>query len=159
MSVADFGTGSGHYALALAKRVGPNGTVYAVDVQKEMLGHVREATKRAGVHNVKALWGIIDEIGGTKLADGVCEAVVISNVLFQTDDKLACAKEAFRILRSGGEVMVIDWSDNSELVGGGKAHLVPKTSAENFFTQAGFRITQSFEAGAHHWGFVAQKSK
>ena len=99
--VADLGTGSGHYAFALGEKIkamggGGHGIVYAIEVQKSLLDRVKQEADRRGLGNVSVIWGDVDVLGGTKLADNICDALVVSNVLFQSESREAFLKEANR---------------------------------------------------------------
>ena len=157
MHVADFGCGSGFYALAAAHRVGSRGHVYAVDVQKDLLEKLQEQAHRDHVANLDVVWGDLDEVGGTKLADQLVDAVIISNVLFQAENKNALAAEAFRVMMVGGTVLVIDWADSFSNLGPKPEHVVPEDTAKLYFTEAGFTFTESFSAGEHHYGLLLKK--
>jgi ubiquinone/menaquinone biosynthesis C-methylase UbiE len=79
--VADFGAGTGAYAIAAGKKVGGGGKVYAVEVQDTLLPRIANAAREAGLSNVKTLWGDIEEVGGTAIPDQSVDAVILSNVL------------------------------------------------------------------------------
>jgi ubiquinone/menaquinone biosynthesis C-methylase UbiE len=148
-TVADLGSGSGHYTLEIAKRIkaeGGKGIVYAVDVQRSLLEKIKSEADRAGLGCVHILWSDIETSGGVKLADNVCDAVIVSNVLFQAPDKKAFLAEASRIMRPGGTMMVIDWSLHIK-----KEDVVPVAIA------AGLVVKEEFNAGSHHFGLILHK--
>lgn len=155
--VADFGAGSGAYTLALAQMVGRDGKVYAVEVQKELAEKLAAQAIENGLSNVETIWGDIDRVGGSKIVENSLDAVVISNVLFQSEDKTALAKEAFRVLKSGAKALVIDWSASFNGMGPSSAELVTATQGKAIFIEAGFVFITELSAGAQHWGIVVQK--
>lgn len=157
MVVADFGAGSGFYALTAAKMVSPGGKVYAVEVQKDLLERLKSAASREGFHDLKVIWGDIEKLGGTHLKDFSVDAVIISNVLFQVEDKEGLVKEARRILKPGGKVLLIDWSDTSDIGAPGADNLVSKNMAESLFSASKFKMEKEIEAGAHHYGIIFEK--
>ncbi len=156
--VADLGAGSGHYTLAAAKAVGQLGKVYCVEVQKELLSKVKNDAQREHLTNVEVVWADIEKKGGTKLGDGAMDAVIISNVLFQAEDKPGLVAEAARILKSGGKALVIDWSDMKGIGGPNPAHLVTKETALSYFQKTGLHHDADISAGDHHYGFIMKKS-
>src|SRR5680860_874980 len=81
--VADFGSGSGHYSLALSKAVGPSGQVYAIDLRVDALAMLQSLAEKEGRSNVEVLVGDIDNQNGTGLKDNTVNGVVFSNILFQ----------------------------------------------------------------------------
>src|SRR5258706_4684244 len=83
MVVADFGAGSGFYTLALARKLkGSNGKVYALEVQRDLLGRIRGAAEKEHLSNIDYLWANFEKIGGSKLHDHTVDRAVLSNGLF-----------------------------------------------------------------------------
>lgn len=155
--VADLGSGSGAYALAAAKIVGPSGRVYAVDIMKEMLQKLKNAAIAGRIFNVEALWGNIEKLGGTRLADASTDAVLVCNSLFQTEDKESLVLEVKRILKSSGRVLVVDWKESFGGMGPQPEHVVSVDSARALFEKSGFVFEHSISAGAHHYGLIFKR--
>lgn len=154
MKVADFGTGTGHFAMAAAHVVGPTGRVYAIDVQEDMLTHMHDTAHRAGHKNIETIWGNVEKLGGTKLRDQSVDAIIMSNVLFQLDQKEEAAREAKRILKPGGKLLVIDWAGSYEGMGPAPEHLVSEHQAEELFITGGFYKAKDFRSGPHHYAIL-----
>lgn len=154
MKIGDFGAGSGHYALAAAHAVGETGKVYAIDVQEEVLLHLKDSAKRAGLANVETIWGNFEKPGGTKLKDGVLDVAILSNVLFQLEHYDGALAEIRRVLKSGGKLLVIDWAGSYGGLGPIEKHLITEHKAEELLITAGFYKVKSFRAGPHHYGIV-----
>ena len=152
MKVGDLGAGSGHYALAAANIVGSTGRVYAVDVQEDVLKHVRE---RAGhLANIETIWGNFEERGGTKLRDHVLDAAILSNVLFQLEKREDALFELKRILKPGGKLLVVDWAGAYGGMGPAPEHVISEHAAEELFIGNGFHKVKSFRGGPHHYSIV-----
>jgi ubiquinone/menaquinone biosynthesis C-methylase UbiE len=154
MKIGDFGAGVGHYALAAAAAIGEDGKVYAIDVQEEVLIHLKDAAKRANLHNVETIWGNFEKLGGTKLKDHVLDATILSNVLFQVENHESAIAELKRVLKPGGKVLVSDWSGSYGGMGPADHHVITEHQAEELFITAGFHKVKSFRAGDHHYGIV-----
>ncbi len=154
MRVADLGAGSGFYALAMAKAVGDKGTVYAVDIQKDLLLRLKNQAVKNRVLHLETVWGDLETVGGTKLRDGAVDRVLVSNILFQIEHKDALVKEVERILKPGGQVMVIDWADSFNNLGPAAPQVVPEAAARTLFEQNGFSFVRSVRAGDHHYGLI-----
>ncbi|MES2315274.1 MAG: methyltransferase domain-containing protein [Patescibacteria group bacterium] len=153
--VADLGAGTGFYSIAAGKMV-PAGKVYAVDVQKDFLMTIKTKAREAHLANVETLWGNIEKLGGTKIADAIVDVDIASNVLFQVDDKERFIDEAKRILKPGGRLLLVDWSDSPVLA---KNMLMPKEKAREIFERRGLIFDHEIDAGAHHYGMIFRKSR
>jgi ubiquinone/menaquinone biosynthesis C-methylase UbiE len=157
MKVADFGTGSGFYARTAAKLVGFDGKVYAIDLQKDLLTRVKQDAEREGIRNIEVIWGDVEKVSGTHLREGAVDFVILSNILFQVHSKDAVVKEAFRVLKGGGKVLVIEWSDAFGGLGPRSTDVVSKESTLALFQNNGFNLEKDIQAGEHHYGFIMKK--
>ncbi len=157
MIVADLGAGSGFYTIPVARMV-PQGKVYAIEIQKDFLITISNKTIEAHLNNIECLLGDVEKIGGTKLKDKIVDAVIASNILFQVGDKDKFIEEAKRILKSGGRLLLIDWSDNSSSIEPSFAKIVPKNIAREIFERKGFIWQRDIDAGEHHYGIIFTKS-
>ena len=159
MKIADFGAGSGAYTLALASLVGLGGKVYAVEVQQDLLKRIKNLAEKEGHKNVDVIWGDFERPNGSKLAEGCIDIVVISNTLFQLDDKRGALLEAHRTLRQEGTLVIIDWSESFKGMGPQPNDVVTKETAKRLCTDAGFMLSREFDAGSHHYGMIFKKSQ
>lgn len=153
MKVADLGCGTGLYSLAAAHRV-TNGHVYAVEVQKGLLGRVKDEAYKKHLSNLEYIWGDIEAIGGTKLTDKSIDVVIVSNVLFQVEHKDGLINEIKRIIKPGGKVLLVDWSDSFGSMGPAKNSVITKDQAITLFKHKGFEKLSDVDAGAHHYGII-----
>lgn len=157
MRVADLGAGTGALSLLLARAVGEAGKVYAIEVQKSILERLKKEAREARLHNVEVLWGDIERVNGTHLGNASVDAAVASNVLFQVEDKAGFTAEVKRILKPGGKLLLVDWTDSFGGMGPHKDHVVPERAARSLFESVGFRFVKNIDAGAHHYGLVFRR--
>jgi ubiquinone/menaquinone biosynthesis C-methylase UbiE len=159
MKVADFGSGSGAYVLAIAKELKGSGHVYAIDIQKDLLRRTKNEAEKHGFKNVEIIWGDLEAKNGSKIADNALELVVISNLLFQIEDKRQVMAEAKRILRPNGRVAVIDWSESFGSMGPHKDAVVKKQDVLTLARAVELTFVEEFHTGAHHYGLLFRKAK
>ena len=96
---ADFGAGTGAYVLAAAPLIGDTGQIYAIDIQKDMLLKLKQSVADAHHDNVKFLWCNFETVEATKLPDNSVDVAVLSNTLFQIENKRGALQEIYRILK------------------------------------------------------------
>lgn len=152
--VADLGAGTGYYSVLLGALV-PRGKVYAVEVQKDFLETIKNKVKEAHLGNVEIIWGNIEKIGGTKLNEGVADAVIVSNVLFQAEDKENFILEIKRILKQNGKVLLVDWLSSAIMK---EKNTVPKNKAREMFEKKGFIVDREINAGDYNYGMILRKN-
>jgi ubiquinone/menaquinone biosynthesis C-methylase UbiE len=157
MAVADFGCGSGHYSVAAAKRVGKNGKVYALDIQKEMLEMVRAQAKLEHLDNIETIWTDLETQESSRFKENSVDLVIISNILFQAENKKQIIEEAYRIIKPGGKAVVIEWDRKEKKIGPPLEARISPQEAKKMFEEADFSFEKEFNPGENHYGFIFRK--
>lgn len=151
--VADIGTGTGVYTIALAKEVGTIGQVYAVDVHRDALHTLASTLDKRGIINVEMLWA--DAEKAIPIDAYSLDAVVLSNVLFQFDKVDKALSLIAKLIKPEGQLLVIDWSDSHGGVGPHPSHVIQEEHAIALVQSHGFRILRRLPAGDYHYAFIA----
>jgi predicted methyltransferase len=140
--VADIGAGAGWFTTRLARRVGPNGVVYAQDVQRQMLDAIRRRVQREGLQNVRTVLG---EGSSPNLPRGVLDAVLVVDAYPEVlvPDRVTFLRNLAVGLKPNGRIGIV----NYKLGGGGPgpdASLrVPRASVESDAAAAGLKVRTS----------------
>ena len=122
-----------------------------MEIVKDYLITIKQKAKEAHLSNVEIIWGDVEKKGGTRVGDGVVDAVLIVNLFSQLEERDQCITEVKRILKPKGRVLLIDWNDGFSL-GGKKA--LPKNTVLDMFREKGFTIEREIDAGAHQYGMI-----
>ena len=148
----DLGCGSGGWTVPLAKRL-TGGAVYAIDVLEEPLSALKGKLKRESVPNVKIIKEDLET--GVSVPDNRADLILMTNLLFQLEDKEKPFSEAKRILRKSGFILITDWLPDSPI--GPKEIKISPEEVKGLATDYGFALKEEFQSGMHHYGFLYQK--
>lgn len=156
--VAEFGCGtSGHLVFPAAHLVGSKGRVYAIDILKSALGAIESRGKLEGVDNVETVWADLERAGGLKLPEQSVDLVILLHIVGQVKEKETMLKEALRILKPGGTLLIADWKMTSTPLGPPPQKRLDPAIAKQLALSAGFELKEEFEAGKYHYGLVYKK--
>jgi len=152
--VADLGAGGGMFTIQSARLVGEPGQVYAVDIIKNTLSDIESKARMANLYNIKTVWSNLEMVGATKIPEASLDHALLVNVLFQSSNVENMIKEAIRLLKSGGKLLVIDWSDTSSGLGPNKERHINPDSIMQIAQKNNLIIEQRFKAGQYHFGLI-----
>lgn len=154
MRVADLGCGTiGHFVFPAAHLVGPSGIVYAVDILKSALSGVEGRRKIESVTNVETVWADIEVPNGVKIASASLDLVMLVNNL----PKEAMVREAVRLIKPGGKLLVVDWKPAGAPFGPPSKDRVTPGDIAALGQRLGLKPLDSFDAGQYHFGVLFQK--
>ncbi len=156
-TVADLGFGKGEYLPLLSKEVGPEGTVYAFEIQEMLLKRVKNELKEFGYENINFLNTDLEKEGSTLMDDKSIDFILISNLFFQIENKKVVADEVMRILKNGGRVLFIDWKDYFKGLGPDKELLFKEDEALMFWEKYPVVFERRLDAGDYHYALIFRK--
>lgn len=151
--IADFGAGHGFFSTAFAKKVGPSGQVFAIDILPEAIEAIQSRARLEGFFNIKAIRGNLEKSGSSGLDDNSCDLVFAANILFQNPDRTPIIKEAHRILKPQGRFIVVEWHSGAA-VGPSTELRIDETDLKSICASQDFQFSNNLDAGAHHYGLV-----
>lgn len=152
MVAADFGCGSGGWVLPLAKIL-EDGQVFAIDLLEEPLSALRSKAKTEKINNIMTIKSDVEKI--SRMGSSSCDLVLMTNLLFQCEDKKAVLEEGKRIMKKGAKLLVVDWKNDSAL--GPSETRVSADEIKKAAEESGFEIASEFEASSFHWGLILAK--
>ena len=151
--IADLGAGSGYFVPELAKRTGPSGKVLACEIQKPLVEKIGEVSASQNLHHVHPLWCDLEEAEGLKIESAAVDIAILINTLFAIEDRITAVQEIGRVLRPGGKLFIIDWTESFGGLGPTPEMVVNKDEAIALLESNGFVFETEYPAGDHHYRF------
>lgn len=152
MVAADFGSGSGGWVIPLAKIL-EEGKIYAIDILDEPLSALRAKVKMEKIFNVETRKANVEK--GTTLMSGSCDLVLMTNLLFECENKKNILEEGKRILKEGGSLLLVDWIKDNPLTP--EIEWLDFDEIKETAEELGLKLEKEFKAGAYHWGLIFSK--
>ena len=158
MRVADFGCGStGHFVFPSAQIVGEKGVVYAIDILKSVLDGIRSMVKSEGYDNVQTVWSDIELVGKTAIPANSLDACFFVNVLFQLKDHHSAIREATRLLKKNGFLVIIDWTKKLGPLGPAEDKMITSQSVEEIAKENGLNLFDKAAMNDYHYLLIFKK--
>ena len=157
MNVADFGCGAGYFTITLAERVGSEGKVYALDVQENALDNVKTKARANGISNIETIRTNLEIVGSSSLTDGSQDVILLANILFQSDKRGDIIREAKRVLKGGGRMIIIDWKKGIGQFGPPESIKTDKEELSSLAQKEDFLLEKTIDAGQFHFGLIFKK--
>ena len=152
MTACDFGSGSGGWALPLAKKL-EEGKIYAIDILEEPLSALRAKIKLGKILNIEVIKSDVEKT--SRLLPESCDLVLMTNLLFQCENKKSALEEGKRVLKPGGKILVVDWKEETPL--GPKGGRVSPEEVKALAKELNLKVEKEFEAGLYHWALILVK--
>ncbi|MDD4332632.1 MAG: methyltransferase domain-containing protein [Patescibacteria group bacterium] len=158
MRVADLGCGtSGHFVFPAARIVGKKGKVFAVDILKTALENINRRVKVDNFENIETIWSNLEIFGAAKIESSSLDVAMLINTLYQSNKRGDILREAVRLLKKGGNLLVVEWRNISLPFGPPASERVDQELIKTMARKLGTEIKEEFNAGQYHYGMLFVK--
>jgi predicted methyltransferase len=140
MVVADVGAGTGYFERALSDAVGPRGSVLAVEVEPNLVTHLRARAEREGTANVIPILG---STADPRLPAGRVDRILYVDTYHHLDDRVDYFRRLLGALAPGGLVVVVDWKKEKSAIGPPLDHRLAREQVLREMEQAGYRVVDT----------------
>lgn len=156
--VAELGCGNfGFFTFPLARLVGRSGKVYAVDILKSTLTEIKDRAAKENLPQIIPIWSNLEVFKATKIETESLDAALLINVLYQSDKRAEIIREAYRMLKRSGRLMIVEWNNADSPLGPKPEKRLKLESLKLAAKKLGFDIKEEFAAGPYHYGLLLIK--
>ena len=161
MAIADLGCGTGYFSFPLAQKVGKEGTVYAIDILEPKLEVVKSQARLLGLDNIVVRRANLEMPESSKLEKESVDWAILVNMLFQNnkEGRKRIINEAKRILKKGGQILAVEWSNPNGNIGPDKNIRIPKEELVRMAHEHGLGVAKEINIGDFHYGLILAKYK
>lgn len=157
MVAADLGAGSGFLSFAASKIVGDTGVVYAVDIRRDVLGHIESQIRVFGQRNVTTIEADLMHVASTGIPEHSVDVVILAKILYQLPDPAPALEEAHRILKPGGKVLVLEWIKEGREFGPSSKKAISVDEMKQVVREADFVIERELGNDLYHYAFLLKE--
>ncbi len=157
-SVGELGCGNfGFFVWPLAKLVGRYGLVFAVDVVKSILEEIDYQAKTDNLPQIKTVWTNLEIFKATKIETSSLDSALLINTLHQAKNRTEMLREAIRLLKRGGKLLIVEWQSKDIPFGPSLDKRVKIESLKSVISKLGLNVAEEFKAGPYHYGLILTK--
>ncbi|MGC4046552.1 MAG: methyltransferase domain-containing protein [Armatimonas sp.] len=142
MVVADIGAGSGYLTFPMAKRVGPKGKVFAVDIQPEMLTIIQNKARAQGVRNVSVVLG---DVADPKLPEGSCDLQLLVDVYHELDQPYEMALAMKKAMKPDGRLVLVEYRKEDPRVPIKEVHKMSEAQVRKELAIVGLKLEKNIK--------------
>ena len=154
-AVADLGCGtSGHFVIPASRKVGSSGRVYAVDILKSALSGVESRAKLEGANSIETVWGNCEMLDGVKITDNAVDTTLVINNLYLTKNRQAFLREASRITKIDGKIVVIDWKTVASPLGPAESRVASEAIRADA-AAVGLKFAEAWDPAPYFRGLIS----
>lgn len=156
--VAELGCGHfGYFVFPLAKLIGRNGTLYAVDILPSVLDEIKKRAHTDNLPQIKTVWSNLEIFKGTKIEASSVDAALLINVLHQSEKKVEILREAVRLIKHGGKLLIIDFKSDALLFGPKPEHRLNIEVLKQTAPKLSLTIIEEFAVGEQYHALLLKK--
>ena len=154
-TMVDLGAGSGFYSLAAAKIVGEQGVVYSADVMESALDHVMAEARLKSLRNIKTVLANLEEAGCCRtISAGSADMVLLANIVHQVKNSANLFTEAYRLLKTGGKLVIIEWNDQRGPLGPAFEDRINVAHVNKLAQKSTFKPLGNLNTDPYHYGLI-----
>ena len=152
---ADLGSGSGFYTLAAAKIVGEQGVVYSVDILETSLDHIAAESRLKNFRNIQTLICDLEQEQACKqIPTGQVDVVLFANIAHQIKNRNNLFAEAYRLLKTQGKLIVVEWNDQPSPIGPMAADRISEAEINSLGKKFSFKTAGNIVVDPYHYGLI-----
>lgn len=156
--IAELGCGhSGFFVFPLARLIGRQGKIYAVDIIKSTLEEIKNEAAKRNMPQVITVWSNLEVFKATNIESSSLDSAMLVNTLHQSNKKVEMLREAIRLLKRGGKLLIVEWKNADAPLGPSADKRVNPESLKNAAVKLGLDIAEQFDAGPYHYGLILIK--
>lgn len=157
-TVADLGAGSGFYTVAAAKMVGEQGSVFAADVLESALDHIAADARVKNLRNIKFVRCDLESVESCQnIPAGSADFVILATIAHHLKNQSGLFKETYRLLKTGGRAVVIEWNDQPSPIGPQSSERISKSALTKLAAGANLKPAGELPTDPYHYGIVLIK--
>lgn len=153
---ADFGCGAGYFCIPAARMTGKEGTVYAIDIMPPRLEATASNARHAGLSNVVTVQADLEKpLSGVPHTS--CDWVIAGNIIHQVQDRHNLLNNVYRLLKTGGKFLVVEWKNGDTLFGPPQDNRVNLSDLVVLCERMGLRHEKNLPSDTSHYAAVFVK--
>ena len=157
MSIADFGCGTGYFTFPLAEKIKQTGRVYALDILTDKLETIESQAKLLGLSNIITKKVNLEAANGSKLEENSLDWIFLVNMLFQNKNNEIIIREAMRVLKPGGKILIIEWNEKDASFGPDDALRISQNKISELAQNSGLTVVKEIKISDFHFGIIFEK--
>ncbi len=157
MTIADLGAGNGFFLLAAAKLVGEQGRALGVDILDEALGQIMAQARLVRLKNVRTMRCNLDLSVPSGLPQLSFDFAIVGKVLPQLKHPENLIRETYRVLKTGGLVLVVEWKKENSVFGPPPESSLDEAQVKEQFSKHGFNFVKELDSDKYHFALVFKK--